>query len=63
MKLAKEKVDLTWLHQMDYETLLPIWEEGRYRNYGLPKGRVRFPPHLLYGKGQQKYATDLPVVC
>jgi hypothetical protein len=29
MKLAKEKVDLTWLHKEEYDTLLEIWSEGR----------------------------------
>jgi hypothetical protein len=28
MKLAKEKVDLTWIHKEEYETLLEIWSEG-----------------------------------
>jgi hypothetical protein len=28
MRLAKEKVDLTWLHKPEYETLLEIWSEG-----------------------------------
>lgn len=29
MKLAKEKVDLSWLHQPEYEVLMPIWEKER----------------------------------
>ena len=27
MKLAKEKVDLTWLHKPEYEVLLQIWTD------------------------------------
>jgi hypothetical protein len=28
LKLAKEKLDLGWLYQPEYEILLPIWEES-----------------------------------
>ena len=28
MKLAKEKVDLSWLHKPEYEVLLPLWRDG-----------------------------------
>lgn len=28
MKLAKAKLDLSWLHKMEYEVLLEIWREG-----------------------------------
>jgi hypothetical protein len=29
MKLAKEKVDLTWLHKRQYEVLLSLWQDNR----------------------------------
>jgi hypothetical protein len=33
MKLAKEKVDLSWLHKPEYEVLLEIWQKTEPRHH------------------------------